>query len=226
MSWHRYREAFLFCVCAAILAATGFGNAMVQAGPIYSGKLKLPPLGLGEGEIVVGGGSTNQQNWSNGILEWTVSQDSSGLWHYQYTFDIAPDTKPAVSHIIFEVSANLLVNEILNATMTDGAGNIASVSPTLGDFGPSGPSTPGIPGTLHGIKFERPESLTAGTKIIVSFDTFRSPVWGDFYAKGGAQAFAYNKGFTNPDFDPSDPPSNGSLFRPSFGARYRFDCHS
>ena len=49
----------------------------------------------------------------------------------------------------------------------------------------------------------------------ISFDSWRSPVWGDFYAKCGSGPLgdntAWNTGFTSPDTDPSAPPANGSV---------------
>ena len=66
-----------------------------------------------------------------------------------------------------------------------------------------------MPGEAYGIKFD---SLTSTTEII-TFDSWRMPVWGDFYAKdgqaGGVLNTAWNMGFTTPD--PADGPSDGSV---------------
>ena len=48
---------------------------------------------------------------------------------------------------------------------------------------------------------------------MIAFDSWRDPVWGDFYAKcGGSPANeAWNMGFGSPDSDPMLAPINGSI---------------
>jgi hypothetical protein len=81
-----------------------------------------------------------------------------------------------------------------------------NVSVDYGTFGP-GPSNPGFPSgkSITGVKFDGlPQHMTT-----ISFDTLRSPVWGDFYAKDGVSHasdggsggqvwnYAYNTGLAN-----------------------------
>jgi hypothetical protein len=55
---------------------------------------------------------------------------------------------------------------------------------------------------------------------VISFDIFRAPTWGDFYAKdgnaGGGSNEAWNTGFL--DADPTSPPTNGANFNSSGNA--------
>jgi len=111
-------------------------------------------------------------------------------WHYEYTFDIDTDLQGGLSHLIIEVSDDFTEGD--PDTYTQANGN------------------PDIPSSVFGIKFEIPppgEGIT-----VVSRDSDRNPVWGDFYVKDGSPGgSAWNAGFTNPDTDPTDPPSNGSI---------------
>jgi hypothetical protein len=36
-----------------------------------------------------------------------------------------------------------------------------------------------------------------GTSVTFSFDSYRSPTWGDFYAQDGAGVYAYNSRFSS-----------------------------
>ena len=58
---------------------------------------------------------------------------------------------------------------------------------------------------MWSIKFEDDASL----EYTVEFVSDRTPVWGDFYAKGGPTTAIWNAGFTAAD--PQAAPANGSL---------------
>jgi hypothetical protein len=88
-----------------------------------------------------------------------------------------------------------------------------------GDFGgielgtwSAGGSNPNMPGTIFGLKFDD----ASGLQTRISFDSWRMPVWGDFYSKDGVaggygQNAAWNAGLTANDVDPSGPAADGSL---------------
>jgi len=177
------------CTFAAVIAIAG----SVQASPtIYTGSLS------GDGLIATG-------TWAGAgtKLSWEVRSQDSGLWHYEYTLEVAEGHGAGISHIIMEVSDSF-TNDNLFSPSNEGS---------LDTWGDQGNSNPYIPESLYGIKTNFTD---AGTQITVSFDSDRVPVWGDFYAKGGAAGggvfnTVFNAGYTLNDEDPADPPSDGSV---------------
>jgi hypothetical protein len=132
------------------------------------------------------------------VFRWSISQNGS-LWHYEYTFNEL-GLQGGLSHLIVEVSDNVTASDILNPNhpIEDGGPKV---------YGPGNPSNPAIPDTIWGIKIDG-----TGDGLIISFDSTRAPVWGDFYAKDGSVGgAAWNAGFTHPDFDPTASPANGSV---------------
>jgi len=173
------------CALAAVLAAV----APVQAVPTYEGQLSV-----GDGLVATG-------TWddTDTTLSWEVSySEGSGLWHYEYTLTVAEGHGAGISHVIVETSSSFT------------ADNLSSPSAQweLGTWYNQGASNPHIPGPVYGVKFG-----ASGTEFTVSFDSDRVPVWGDFYAKGGAgetEANAlHNAGFLAPD--PTAPADDDSL---------------
>lgn len=117
-----------------------------------------------------GGGMEATAAWDGGgaTLSWSVSQLQSGLWQYDYDFNV---NKKKLSHIDFQVSGNFTANNIFAGT-TEGW--------ELGLWGDEGRSSPGIPGTIYGLKFDGGGLLNSFTIV-----SDRAPMWGDFYAKDG-----------------------------------------
>ncbi len=79
------------------------------------------------------------------------------------------------------------------------------------------PSNPGMPGNIFGIKFEF-DSLpkTEPLKTQIQFESRRTPVWSDFYAKDGKAGTQgeYDNAVWNAGFlaeDPSAPPADRSV---------------
>lgn len=155
------------------------------------------------GSVSSGSGLTGTGDWAAGAsLSWEVSQNLDGSWHYSYTFSVV---RKALSHILFELSDGVTAGEILNPSP-----GVTEVKV----FGPGDPSNPGIPGSLYGAKFE---PFGEGTTFATTFDTFRAPTWGDFFAKDGQSVAAWNTGFASGETaglgnDPEgSPPADGSL---------------
>jgi len=158
------------------------------------------------------GGLTGLGSWTDpgSTLTWNVSfSDQTNLWSYEYTLCVSgggeeddsiraadddddddDDGCKGVSHVVIEASASFTQADLLN----DDPNNAE-----VGSHG-SGNGNPDIPSTVYGIKFEIPsggegeDSIVAADDdeggtccVTVSFDTYRSPVWGDFYAKGGKE---------------------------------------
>ncbi len=146
-----------------------FAHAMVMSGSIDSSD---------------GGGMTATAAWDDGgaTLSWSVVQLESGLWQYDYDFNV--DSKE-LSHIDFQVSGNFTEANIFAGT-TEGW--------VLGLWGDEGGSSPGIPGSIYGLKFDDGDLLNSFTIV-----SDRAPMWGDFYAKdgkdGGTWVYAFNTNF-------------------------------
>jgi hypothetical protein len=127
----------------------------------------------GSGEIMGSG------NYTNLSVNWTISNPNPGSWHYEYTFS-ANNTSPAFSHLILEVSANATTSDFSNMSL-------ASLDPTqtgtfeLGTW-TNGGSNPNLPDSIYGFKVTPTNKLTL---VTLTFDSDRSPVWGNFYATGG-----------------------------------------
>lgn len=136
-------------------------------------------------------------------LNWEVTQLMDDSWQYAYRFTRGLGQ---ATDLILETSPSFTD---LDVTSQPGFGDVQSVGTTLD----TDPSCPGLPSSLYGIRFS-PANGASLTEI--RFTTLRAPVWGDFYVVGpginneGPSA-AWNAGFSGPDFDPLDPPSDGSI---------------
>ena len=186
-------------LCVALLLAVMLAIPSVAAA--YVGSL-----------LSTTGGIQGTGNWitdpAGMSFEWVVTQNADDSWHYSYVF-----THPVgeTSHFILEVSDNFTANDIFNLQ-----GDVGSVE--IGEFGAGNPSNPGIPGSMYGIKFDE----TSGLVTTFAFDSFRVPVWQDFYSKdgvaggiagaarrGGVMNAAWNTGFLTDD--PTAPAADGSI---------------
>lgn len=110
-------------------------------------------------------------------------------WLYEYTWF---GFRKALSHIIIEVSSD----DSFNADVINYNGGLLNTYSATSQ----GNSNPSMPSAMKGVKWN-----TSGDPTTYSFqiETWRAPMWGDFYAKdgkdGGAEVYAYNEGFGNPD---------------------------
>jgi hypothetical protein len=150
---------------------------------------------------------------------WSVTRDETDPgdpWTYEYTFTV-PTGGRAVSHIIIEVSDGTTGGGLGAFLLTNGMDFIntqgyGSASLELQDHNPStGPPNPYMPATIYGLKFQEvfsdpgdPIYDGAGNVVAqswtVTFDSYRNPMWGDFYAVDGGlyegeYPVAYNIGF-------------------------------
>jgi hypothetical protein len=134
-------------------------------------------------------------------IEWTVTENLDSSWHYEYTLTV-PSTQTEISHFIIEVSEGFGDADIFNQSGPFSKTEIMK-------HRPSSPASPSLPDDIYGIKFDD----TTGTTLTIAFDSWRMPVWGDFYAKGGGRPpdEAWNMGFASPDIDPLDLPASGSI---------------
>ena len=141
-------------------------------------------------------------NWADTDLptsiSWVVSRNPNGSWHYEYTL---ATPGPAISHWILELTDPVFEGDLLNFS--------GDYNKTETKLHAAGPGNPNMPEDVYGIKFEWDEG---GNSETISFDSWRLPVWQDFYAKCGGQVnTVWNLGFTAGDTDPLDPPRDGSI---------------
>lgn len=151
------------------------------------------------------GGIQGTGNWivtGPTFFEWVVTQNTDNSWHYSYVFG---HPAGATSHFILEVSDNFTENDIFNMQ-----GDIGSIS--IGVHSAGSGSNPGMPEDMYGIKFDG----AFGEVMTFEFDSWRVPVWQDFFSKDGTAGgygtnAAWNAGFTSADVDPLDAAQDGSI---------------
>ncbi|MBX3386709.1 MAG: PEP-CTERM sorting domain-containing protein [Phycisphaeraceae bacterium] len=159
-----------FAAPALIAFASAVAPSLAVTGSLST------PAGSG---LISGGG------WAAGyMVSWDITPNGDGTWHYEYTLSNAAGgaLSPASSHAIFQLSENIEESDLLNF-----GGNFDEAE--FGTFGPSA-GNPGFPTgeSIYGVKID----FSGGGVTFIEFDSTRQPMWGDFYAKGGATSFVYN----------------------------------
>jgi len=177
------RCAVMKRLAVVCLAAYAFCAGTVDGGVILTGSLSTPA-----DEGLVGGGATWSEAAGGVTVSWVISQNADFTWHYKYSFTDT-DGDPLgmlVSHFIISVSDDLTAEDVFNFGM-----DVADFS--VDTFGPA-PGNPGFPEgqTIWGLKIDM-----GGEQLVAEFDSYRAPMWGDFYAKDGGnpQNYAYNTDF-------------------------------
>jgi hypothetical protein len=193
MNLNKPRVTVIMTLALIALAAT-----QTWAAPTYTGMLASDfnsGNSMGADGLILGNDGWVEQEQPL-TLRWNVSYDGS-LWHYEYTFNEL-GLQGGLSHMILEVCDSFTADDVINPSNSFEGPD---------EYGPSNPSNPSIPGNIWGVKFD-----SNGDAVVLSFDSTRSPIWGDFYAKDGSVGgAAWNAGFTNPDTDPIVAASNGSV---------------
>lgn len=190
------RRALSVCVwaigCVLVLLSASTSGAVV-------GYLSTPDAG----EIVAGGDWAPAPDGDGYRIDWEVSQNTDGSWHYEYWMSDANSgaLKPATSHVILQLSENITSDDLYNFD-----GNVGNTE--FGTFGEH-PSNPGFPvgESIFGIKVELDDS-----QMHFEFDSIRLPMWGDVYAQGGKTSYAYNMDLGDVVANPhafNDTPVNG-----------------
>jgi hypothetical protein len=168
----------------------------------YTGTLSAPVANGIDGTGFWVNDPNNPQDypdWTPATISWVVSQNQNQSWNYAYEFQVY---RADVSHFILEVSEGFGSNDLFNVA-TSWANPVLQIG-----WHDPGSGNPSMPTSIYGIKFDD----TVGTTVAFSFDSWRVPVWGDFYAKcgatGGTQNAAWNAGFAA--VDPTLGPYSGS----------------
>ena len=158
------------------------------------------------------GGVVGSGNWGNDFRIESGYTQNGNIYTYAYTISsntlgqngYAP-LQGDLSHFILEVSLGFTLDEIVIPGTLWTSHDYEEDSPELGDWDQSqGNSNPGIPTTLHGIKIDLDEDTGV---FSFSFDSYRIPMLGSFYAKGGRTGgpgggdwnYAYNTGLDGGD---------------------------
>jgi hypothetical protein len=181
------------CLFAVAIVLVGLSGSVCLA-DLYTDldpDLKSGSITSSLGEIITDG------TWATG--EVTVSWDITGVYdadsdptdldyfHYEYTFT-AP-VAPALSHFVLQVSPEFAAEDLFG--LLYGPGDLAAYGPDTFDG-------------VWGVKFE--DQFSSDLTQTWSFNSYREPMWGDFFAKagseiGGQYGIAYNSGFGKDPYD-------------------------
>ncbi|MBN1972643.1 MAG: hypothetical protein JW787_03330 [Sedimentisphaerales bacterium] len=172
----------------AAIILLGFSSAVCSADPVDL-----------SGSLLTGDGLEAGGSWDGdtGVfaIEWTISLIDHSYWHYEYR--LSANSSPGLSHFILQVSNNFTENDFWNLS--------SGINAYLNTYDGQDPSNPGMPDSIYGLKFEDLKIVAAAGILgdaeewqwTCSFDSLREPMWGNFYAKGGTDSFAYNTGLND-----------------------------
>ena len=144
---------------------------------------------------IVAAGSWSGVNNPGFQIKWDIGINFYGGYDYVYTIsgEGGADLGKSLSHWILEVTNPALMSDFTNINRNVEYGPDTHL-PTSGNFN--------MPGSIYGFKDETTlleEEMGDTLNYVFSFNTYRAPVWGDFYAKdgktGGVWNTAYNSGF-------------------------------
>jgi hypothetical protein len=185
------------------------GAGPILGSPIYDTAAAFTGTrSVGHG-LINGGGS----GYDDLTLNWSIAEKANSTFDYSY--QISGFVSPVLSHFIIELSADCIANAGANCVTNARVGSLTAASLAvfaLGDwcYGASGNvgvhcqgnSNVGLPGDILGAEFT---NLPGSTRVIITFNSTRAPVWGDVYLKGGQQ-YVYNlgNGWHTSDSNPLD----------------------
>lgn len=147
------------------------------------------------------GGVTAANKWAEEPffkITWNITDNHNGTLHYVYTLsaDNGDPLTKSVSHMLLQVSDNFTLADLIEPSIDPASGDPRTYQP-----GAMGNSNPQLPGNIFGLKFDG----SGSTLLTLSFDSDRAAMWGNFYAKGGANGevpTAWNKDFMVSVADP------------------------
>jgi PEP-CTERM motif len=158
----------------AAMASTGSAGSVVygEAADLTGSRSS------GSGQLVVTG------SYKSASVSWDI-KDNGGLWHYEYTFTVTTQGKGGgtnIDHLVLELSSNATKDSITNLS----GGKLVGVAETA------------LSSKLPDIYGATITPSPSGKTLTISFDSDRSPVWGNFFLTSnsgtGGGNVAYNKG--------------------------------
>jgi hypothetical protein len=156
---------------------------IVAAAPIASASVIIGSLSTADGGLIAGDQYVTPPDGNGYMIAWEISPNYDLTWHYKYTMttEAGDPLVPLVSHLIIQLSANIVPDDL-----TEIGGDVSSWE--FNTYGPH-PSNPGFPEgkSIFGVKFNM-----GGAQTVVEFDANRKPMWGDLYSKGGRDSYIYN----------------------------------
>ena len=191
---NKYIPAFLIVIALLAFPLSSSVHALS-----YSGSLNAS-----EGSLVGYGGWSNSEPGSK-YLSWTVDNNNNGdFWTYDYTWHAA---NKDISHIIIEVSDNFQIDDdIINWSAEEDTANDSPEVQDINNIDNQFDLTPQFNESIYGIKWDLHEDENTND-LKLTFNSTRSPMWGDFFAKDGKgddyenSTYAFNAGFGS---DPGD----------------------
>jgi len=173
-----FKKRSIFAILSALCLFAFSGLAAEIEVPVDG--FRSSPVSAG----VIANGS-----WNGAFkVNWKIQQDGAN-YHYIYTITNNSDEplKTPIRHLLLEVNPTLSPTNYAEMLKLN-RGSILE-SPEL--YSKSGDNR-GLPSELYAIKFELEE--TSDGVAVLEFYSNRPPVWGDFYAQGKGNRYAYNTG--------------------------------
>ncbi len=168
----------------AAISIALFTLASAQAGPVVNNGAYVGAANLTGERSAPNGGLTGDTDggWKDSLaIAWIITYDpGTGLWTYKYTFDWNDNVNGSISHFTLQLSPNCIDDdELVSGCIIDAKGNGSSEFYEEIEVG----SINEGPYTILGIKWD---SFTGGDDpFVLIFQSYRQPVWGDFYVKNG-----------------------------------------
>jgi hypothetical protein len=160
-------------------------SAASHAATIYGESASL----TGTRTVDAVGLTTNEGDWSDAEISWTITDNLNGTYNYLYTFENF--NSPVISH----VTLDLTDAAILGGTAGDNPGLVSDfringvlISDTKLEFGDKD-------GIIGAVKFDENDPETIEDLVTYSFNSNRQPVWGHIFIKGGSGSTMTNTGF-------------------------------
>ncbi|MDP1834380.1 MAG: hypothetical protein Q8K75_00475 [Chlamydiales bacterium] len=136
------------------------------------------------GSRTVGDGINGVFSWGSpsGLsIEWTITHPND-VYYYSFYFSV-PSNAP--DFILFEIGQN--ADSTIYNIHLDGFGR---PTPAAATYGPG--DFLGLPSDIYGLKLDFFEDRL---NWHVYFESYREPIWGDFFSQDGSLIYAYNSGF-------------------------------
>ncbi len=179
-------------VFAGVIVSGTVADADIWSGfPIISGGL-TGSRNATSGELEGGLVSSNEGNWEEVTLAWYIESQPGEAYPVQFRYNYYIDVNGAnsgqdISHVWFTVTKGMF--EFIDGADTHSVSDLKVIdlnngSELLHAELEQFDGNHHVPDTEYALKID---DITGGdrTRLLVSFESYNYPVWGDFYVKGG-----------------------------------------